>query len=517
MLNFRRRSVLLLALALPLIVNFSGVSAQEPTILKIATPSDTTTGLLDPHREVSIAMQRYAHNLYDSLLQIDYLDGWKLKPALAISWERTGDRTLKLTLRDGVHFHDGSEMTAEDVVFSLSPDRLLSEDWPGAGAMKRLWGGIESVEALDSHTVQFTTREIDPQLEYRLAANGSQILSKSAFETSASIEEWSKAPVGTGPFEVTEFRPGELAVYERFDAYWDELPAVNQITWQVVPEIATRVAGLATGEFDLITNVDPDQIDLITSKDDIEVVGGPIANHHILIFDTQNPWLADIRMRRALSLAIDRKLIVQTLWGGRTSIPKGYQFEEYGDLYVADHPEISYDLAEAKRLVSETDYNGEPIPFNITNNYYTTEIPRAEAMVSMWKSAGINVKIKINEDFSHLNGGIRNGATRLSYPDPVGSIVRTWGRSSYWDNQGVMASISEREEFFKIADDISSTIDPKKRQQQAAQILAFFDEHLPTIPLHREAAFYGKRKSINWTPSSSPAMEFRASNLSIGK
>lgn len=518
MVSLRRRALLMMPLALPALLSFPEVLGQEQSVLRIATPSDPVNGLLDPHREVSIAMERYIYNVFDSLIEIDYLDGWKLKPALATSWQWTDDLTLELVLREGVRFHNGDLMSADDVVFSLSPDRILAEDWPGAGAMKSLWSNIESIEAVDALTVRVRAKTTDPQLEYRLASNGSQIISKSAFESAGSLDEWGRKPVGTGPFMVSDFRPGEVATFERFADYWG-LPAdVERLVWNVVPEIAARIAGLVSGEFDLITNVDPDQIGVLEARDNVKVVGGPIANLHILIFDTRNRWLSDLRIRRALSLAVDRKAIVQSLWGGRTSVPNGYQFEEYGPLYFPDQSEIAFDPAEAARLVSEAGYDGETIPFNITNNYYTTEVPRAEAMVAMWQAVGLNVAITIHEDFSNLNGGLRNGATRLSYPDPVGAIVRTWGPESFWDKEGVMTSIPPTavDEFFGACRAISSTLDLELRKQKAREIVAWFDEHLAAVPLHREAAFYGLRADVSWQPSTAAAMQFRPPALNIG-
>ena len=491
-------------------------SENDRPVLTIAVQSDPVQDVLDPHREVSNVGQRFMHNLFDSLLTIDYFDGWRIGPGLAQSWRRVDDRTFEFVLRDDVVFHDGSVMTADDVVFSLSPERILAEDWPGAGAMQRFWGGLESVEALDDRTVRFTTTEVDPMFEFRVAAGGSQIISRAAFEAADTVDAWSRTPIGTGPFRVAEYRPDEIVVYEAFDAYWGGAPSVAEVRWIVVPEVAARIAGLIAGDFDIITNLSPDQLSQVSRHEGFRVAGGPIGNHHILIFDTRHADLDDPRMRRALSLAIDRRAIVDALWEGQTAIPNGYQFSAFGDLYHSDWPEPEYDPEAARTLVEEAGYSGQVVPFNIVNNYYTTEVPRAEVLVDMWRDIGVDVDITIHDDFSNLNGGLRNGSTTIVYPDPVGSICLTWSAGSYWDRQGVMENVPGRDRFFEFCGDLASTLDVEERRRTFGEILGFFETEMPMVVLHQNAMFYGLRDGIDWRPVESPIMELRAFNLQVG-
>ena len=505
------------AILVPVAPSSGSAVAQEDTrpVLTIAVQSDPVMDVLGPHQEVSNVAHRYLHNIFDTLLTIDYFDNWSLAPGLAESWERVDDRTVEFTLRQGVSFHDGGELTADDVVFSLSPDRILDESWPGAGAMTPFWGGLDTVEAIDRYTVRFTTNAADPLLEYRVASMGAEIISRSAFEAAASLEAWNRAPVGTGPFRVVEYRADQQALYAAFDDYWGDAPAIREVRWIVIPEVGARVAGLVAGDYDIITNLPPDQLGQVDQYDHLHSAGGPIGNHHILIFDTQNPILADPRMRHALSLAIDRQLIVDALWDGRTVVPNGYQWTAFGNLYFDDRPQPAYDPDRARALVAETGYDGSVIPFNIVNNYYTTEVPRAEVLVDMWRTIGVNVDITIHEDFSDLNGGLRNGSTSILSPDPVGSIVRTWGRGSYWDRQGVMAAVDGREHFFDLGEDLAVTLEPDERRRIFGDILTFFETEMPKVVLHQNAMFYGMRSDIAWRPVESPIMELRAFNLQM--
>ena len=126
----------------------------------------------------------------------------------------------------------------------------------------------------------------------------------------------------TGPYKLVEFKPDEYQRFERFDDYWGEKAPIKAFTLKVVPEMAARVAGLLSGEYDIITEIGPDQFETITGNDGTDVTGGPINNIRIIPYDARHPALRDPRVRRAMNLAIDRQLIVDSLYGGRTVVPQ---------------------------------------------------------------------------------------------------------------------------------------------------------------------------------------------------
>ena len=137
---------------------------------------------LDPLRVQLNPGYRVMHNMYDTLIVVDYKAGGKLVPGLATSWRRIDPKTLELTLRDGVVFHDGSPLTVEDVVFTFSEDRISKPDSPGYPTAQQHLSTIEKAEAVGKNTVRVITRVPDPVLELRVSAWGSQIVSKAAFE-----------------------------------------------------------------------------------------------------------------------------------------------------------------------------------------------------------------------------------------------------------------------------------------------------------------------------------------------
>lgn len=237
-------------------------------------------------------------------------------------------------------------MTAQDVAWSFSPERLgLEATGTGGGGVvvKPFLGGIQSVEVIDRYKVRITMQDDDAIIVQRFANYPSQIISKAGFDAAGGWTEWAQAPIGTGPYRVADFTFGERLVLEPFDDYWGEhKAAAERVTFTVVPEIATRMAGLRSGQFDIITEVTPDLIPEIAAADGVSVVGGPILNIYGLVFDSTNDVLDDPRIRRAMSLAIDRKAIVDSLYQGRTEITRGWQMSSFGEMYSEGPPRARF-------------------------------------------------------------------------------------------------------------------------------------------------------------------------------
>ncbi|MGH0053949.1 MAG: ABC transporter substrate-binding protein, partial [Sphaerochaetaceae bacterium] len=229
--------------------------------------------------EISNVANRIDFSIEETLVLTDYYDDNKQKPGLAESWEMIDDTTIIFNLRKGVKFHNGQEMTAEDVAFTFSEERFLGPDAPGRATAGAFLGNLQSVTALDRYTVEIKVKKPDAILITRFANLPSQIISKKAYLDAGSWDAFSRLPVGTGPYKVTEFTDSVRVVLERFDEYWGPAKAaVDRIEFRYVPELSTRIAGLRSGEFDIITEIPPDQAEAIQNMPGISVVGGPIQN-----------------------------------------------------------------------------------------------------------------------------------------------------------------------------------------------------------------------------------------------
>src|SRR5262249_54637114 len=200
----------------------------------------------------------------------------------------------------------------------------------------------------------------------------------------------------------------------------------------VVPEVASRINGLLAGQFDFACDVPPDQIPGIEKNPKFEVLGSPIVNHRLTVFDSHHPALVDARVRQAFTHAIDRQAIVDSLWAGRTRVPYGLQWEFYGDMFWADWSVPEYNPAIAQDLLKQANYKGDPIPYRLLNNYYTNQVATAQILVEMWKAVGLNVQIESRENWSQImerstTRAVRDWSNSAAFNDPVSSLVAQHG------------------------------------------------------------------------------------------
>lgn len=447
-------------------------------------------------------------NIYDTLLTVDYAGDGVLQPALAESWKRVDAQTIALTLRQGVVFHDGSPLTVDDVVFSFSKDRMFDPKSPGYGVAQQFLSTIKTVEAVDDKTIRVTSTVPDPALELRLTAWGSQIVRKKAFEAAGGFAGFAQKPIGTGPFSVVSLSPDAVQL-KAFPEYWGGKPKFDTLTYSSSPELSSRIAGLASNDFDIITDVPADQFDAVTRDDSLEIVGGTVASLRIIKFDTRNEVLKDVRVRQALALAVDRQAIVDALWQGKVDVPRGHQLPAYGPFYDASRPAYKYDPAEAKKLLDAAGYKGQAIPYRIRTAAYGPELATAQIVVSMWEQVGVKIDLQIVENFAQMMAypgvGMRNGVDPVLVNDPLFGLWRSYDRSQkdVWTN----------EEFFTLGDKLQSSIDLNERKQAFARMMEIFDADPPGIILHTMGVFYGKKKTVNWKPIPSVYVNFREASV----
>ncbi|GGO84217.1 ABC transporter substrate-binding protein [Marinobacterium nitratireducens] len=469
---------------------------------------------LDPMAENSNVNARVMKNVLETLIYTDSQNDGALKPGLAESWQRLDGRTLALKLRAGVQCHNGEPFDAEDVAYSLGPKRFLGEQAPGWGIGSQYFGELEQVEVVDSHTVHIRFKEDDPLLELRFANWMSEMVCKDAFEAAGSWENWLKHPVGTGPYRLAEVKYGDYIKLEAFDGYWGGTPPAKSVTFKEVPETSARIAGLKTGEYQIATELTPDQFSLLQDDPDTAIAGGPVQSIRVVIYDESHPQLKDPKIRQALSYAIDRQLIADALYDGRASVPNGLQMKAFGDLYIEDHRSIGYDPDKARQLLKEAGYKGEEISYRYLQDYYTGEVSTAEILADMWRQVGINVKLELKENWAQIEDapegrGIFNWSNNAEYPDPLGQIYRLYGPDGWFQRNHTYQS----EAFNNWGEQLKSS-DKAKRVEAARQILDIYERlDPPGTYLHTLPMFYGVRTSLEWIPSDTPYMDLSSRML----
>lgn len=262
-MTISRRTFMQAGLAAPFIVTAPNAFAQSDRRPVLTVAVAELPKVLEPALELNNVGTRVTYSVFDTVIRRDFKGspdggGSKLLPHLATNWSREDAQTLLVTFRNDVRFHNGDRMTAEDVAYTFREGRLWGEK-PQIPGGRAYFGTLAGVEAVDQNTVRFRTRVPDVLLEQRLASWCSWIVNKRHYEQ-VGMEGFGRNPVGTGPFRFSRMKSNEFMEFEAFDDYWMGRPSARRVIFREVPELATRVAGLVSGEFDLITNVPPDQI-----------------------------------------------------------------------------------------------------------------------------------------------------------------------------------------------------------------------------------------------------------------
>lgn len=516
----------LIALAL---VSLPYIAAHADTRPDVVIAVNKLARHLEPAEKTGNVDVRVTYSIFDTLIRRDFLNsmpdgGVRLVPHLAESWKRIDPRTLEIKLRRGVKFHNGDELTADDVLFTFSPERLWGKKCVIPNG-RRYFGHLEKVEKVDQYTVRFVTARPDVVFEHRLSTYASWVINarswlqhkekggKDWMQVALKAARWN--PVGTGPYKFVGWKKNDFIKLEAHDDYFMGKPAAKTITFKAVPEVATRIAGLVSGEFDMIVDVPPDQIAVLDRYDDIDARSVVIENTHVIVFNTKHPVLKDKRVRQALSLAIDRDLLIKSLWLGKNYTPNGHQLPSFGPMYKKDRPGYLYDPEKAKRLLKEAGYKGEKVSYRLIPAYYLNGLEAAQIVQEMWKKIGFNVYLQMVENFKQKrtpDAAVYCWSNTYRLPDPTGAIHVLWGPESaiqkkykYWTN----------EEFNEAAKIVLESPDMKVRYRNFQKMLDIFEDEIPMTMLYNPLATYGVRKKIAWTPYPILYMDFRPDNFKI--
>jgi peptide/nickel transport system substrate-binding protein len=301
---------------------------------------------LDPTAGAAAAIDEVVYaNLFEGLTRID--ENGAVKPGLASDWTISGDGlTYSFKLRAGVTFHDGSAMDSADVKFSL--DRARAD--ASTNAQKGLFEAIASVETPDAGTVLVKLSRPEGLFLWNMGWGDAVIVAPETAETNKAN------PVGTGPFRFTEWKKADSVKLEAWGGYWGAKPALKMVTFKFVSDPSAQVAGLMAGDIDAIPNVGaPESLERFKVDSGFEVRVGNTEGETILAMNHRRKTLSDVRVRRAVSLAIDRQAIVDGAMFGYGT-PIGTHFAPHHAAYTDLTGMYAYDPAKAKSLLAEAGY-----------------------------------------------------------------------------------------------------------------------------------------------------------------
>lgn len=341
------RRLLLFALVLVLAVAVVSTGSAAGKILVYARGADSRG--LDPAYVDDGESAKVMCNIYDTLVKYK-LGNTDVEPALALSWTQTdGGKTWTFKLRQGVKFHDGTPFNAAAVKFSVDRQLppLATDDMPYASFT---FEPVQKVEVVDDYTVRFVLkRSYAPFLANLAMSLAAPIVSPAAVKKYGA--DFIQHPVGTGPFKFVKWEKDQQIVLEKNASYWGQKALVDKLVFKVTKENSVRASELLTGAIDIMDGVDPNDVKKLESSK-MQMIKNPGMNINYMGFFCHKKPFNDVRVRRAISMAINRPEIVKYLYQGYAQLANG-PLPSFIPGYDPSLKPLSYDVAAAKKLLAE--------------------------------------------------------------------------------------------------------------------------------------------------------------------
>ena len=501
----------------------SGVAADAETI-RWARVGDALT--MDPHSQNEGPTHTLNHHIYETLVGRS-LDG-SLTPRLATDWgiSEEDETVWVFTIREGVKFHDGSDMTVEDVVFSLDRART-----PPSG-MAALHAAVQEVTAVDDTTVHIRMSGPAPLYVQNLTntfimskawaeANGVEMAPNfAAGEEAHSVRNTN----GTGPYMLVERDPEVRTVLQAFGDHWDDAPAVTEIIYTPISEAATRVAALLSGEVDIVQDVPVQDIARLEQTAGIRVVRGPENRNIFFSYDMTSDSLASSdaegnpfaspEVRQAMAHAIDRNAIRQVVMRGESQ-PSAAPLPPFVNGWTEEMDAFGDpDLTRARELMAEAGYAaGFSVQLDCPNDRYLNDESICQALVGMMAQIGINVDLNAQTrslhfplienwqtDFYLLGWGVPTFDSQYVFDFLVHTREGSYGsfNGSRYSNPDLDAKIQA----------LATMTDLEERDALIAEIWdEVMEEHI-FLNVHNQVLAYAMRDNINLDvhPENQPRM-----------
>jgi peptide/nickel transport system substrate-binding protein len=497
----------------------SPLAAQTQKGALIFAVESLSAQTMDPILEARPGNAIYQAPMYDSLVGFDIEKGGA-GPGVAQSWELSEDGlTWTFHIRPGQKFHNGDPLTANDVKFSLQRQMAPNSTAAAAATFRRT---IKSIDVVDDLTLNINTNTpqigLPPSLSRAVAPEGA-IMPKNYIEK-VGEEEFRRKPIGSGPWRFIRSVPGDRIEFEAVDyPHWRGTPHFKTLEILLVPEESTRMAMVRTGEA-AIASIGPDTM-LSASRSGLEVLSVPGTMQALYQFwglyrpEFRDSPLAKVRVRQALSLAIDRQQIIDNVMSGKASMPYPFATFGYTEYFSADrwqkwsHDAYRYDPVLAKKILAEEGY---PNGFDL--NFANTALPGTQFMVDvgtaiadMWTKIGVHVKLT-NYEWGSFAPLILGDQSRLA---GGASMYRTVGRPDVpWRYNGSYAPDSDQhligdkancdstcQDYTKTYSTLLSERDPVKRKALTDRMVELVANTWTAVPIIEGMGYYAiNRKKV---------------------
>ena len=479
----------------------SGGGGQQPSAeggtLTVAQSADIVT--MDPAMHRTRITQTVVRNVFEALVNQD--DSLNFVPELATEWTQVDATTWRFTLREGVRFHNGEPFTAEAVKFSI--ERVLDPDQ--ASPRASMLSMIDEVIVEDDYTVVITTEQPAPTLLASLAVNE---IVPPAYVQEVGDEEFAKNPIGTGPFTFVEWVPNERVVLAANDDYWGGRPKIDQLVFKPIPEVSTRIAALQSGDVQIAAEIPAD----LASTLDGDVRAVPVSGTRIF-FLAMNVTMApfdDLDVRVAVNQAIDRQLLVDSIYQGRARVLNQPAFPEMVG-YHEDFTGYAYDPEAASAVLSDV---GVTVEIDVEEK----DKILAEAVAGQLQAAGLDATVRVLEGQAFLDS--INSGSSMAY-------LSSWGVAEgdadvifarhFWSPSRAESVFTgyQNAELDALIERGRSTADSDERERIYAEAIEIVMADAPWAPLLNPEEIYGVSTAVKgWQPS--PIGRINVKTVSLG-
>jgi peptide/nickel transport system substrate-binding protein len=494
-------------------ISLAAVPAQAAT-LKWAAQNDVIT--LDPHSQNHATTNGIMQHVYEGLVR--YNKDFGIEPCLATSWTNVSPTTVRFVLRKNVKFHDGSPFTADDVVFSYG--RIMQPQ----GTMQIYVSGVKEVRKVDDYTVDLILSGPNPVLlknlvDFRIMSRGWSAKNKSENVQDYKAKEdtyASRNTNGTGPYVLKSWEPDKRIVMQANTAWWDKLSGnATEVIYTPIKSDATRVAALLAGDVDLLTDLPTQDVARLSKDGKLKVLEGA-ENRTIFIgldqFSNElkysdvkgkNPF-KDVRVRRALNLAVDRDAIKRVTMRG-LSIPASIMIAPSVHGWAADLDKTAAaDVDGAKKLLAEAGYpGGFSFQLDCPNNRYVNDEEICQALVGMWSRIGLKVRLLAQsmpifiakiQNFDHdaymLGWGVANFDASYSLLSLV--HTKTTGAAGSFN----LGRVSDAK-IDALVQAMGTEMDVKKRDAMIREALTITRDNYYYVPLHHQLRPWAMKKGVS--------------------
>jgi peptide/nickel transport system substrate-binding protein len=376
------RKIALLALAGLLLLAGLAAAAPKPLIFALSGNPDT----LDPQKTAGTLTFQTVRSIYDTLVEPDAQG--QIVGALAERWQTSADNlTWTFTLRKGVKFHNGDSLSSADVKATF--ERIKNKEFASPKATE--YAAISSIETPDQSTVVFKLAAPASPLLAALASGWGAILPKSLIDAG---HDFAGNPVGTGPFVFKEWVRDNRIVLAKNPDYWMKgLPKFDSLIFQIIPERAVQVQGLASGQIDGSDIIDQEDVPVLEASGKVNIERPLTALILVMAMNCGKPPLNDVRVRQAVNHAVDKQTILDVAYGGGKTIGT---FMNYGNAYYKDFTALyPYDPAKARSLLAQAGVGKDTVLEMVLPSNYPPHVKAGEMYQEMLSKVGLNVQIKL--------------------------------------------------------------------------------------------------------------------------